>query len=139
MRRPAAYRRGMKSEQAKFGVRLREGLQAAKLQESAAELARLVPQYGGTPVTTAAAHRWIKGQSIPRPENIRALATLLRVPLEWLYGEEDPRGRKVRESKAGWAVGVVDQHAIDAFLSLDERRRKLVRELIAVLAEVVKR
>ncbi|HLU06942.1 MAG TPA: helix-turn-helix domain-containing protein, partial [Woeseiaceae bacterium] len=76
----------MKSEQAQFGERLREALRKAQMPESAAELARLVPQYGGTAVTTAAAHRWIRGQSIPRAENIRALATLLRVPLDWLYG-----------------------------------------------------
>jgi transcriptional regulator with XRE-family HTH domain len=128
----------MKSEQAKFGARLREGLQAAKLPESAAELARLVPQYGGTAVTTAAAHRWIRGQSIPRPENIRALATLLRVPLDWLYGEE-PGGRKIRESRTAWQASVVDRHAVDAFLSLDEGHRKLVRELIAALAGIAKR
>lgn len=128
----------MKSEQEKFGMRLREGLRSAKLPESAAELARLVPQYGGTAVTTAAAHRWIRGQSIPRPENIRALATLLRVRLDWLYGE-DSSGRKVREPRAGWEASAVDRHAIDAFLALDERHRKLVRELVAALAGTAKR
>lgn len=127
----------MKSEQEKFGIRLREGLRVAKLPESAAELARLVPQYGGTAVTTAAAHRWISGQSIPRPENIRALATLLRVPLDWLYGE-DSGGRKVREAKGAWEASVVDRHAIDAFLALDDRHRKLVRELVAALAAATK-
>jgi len=127
----------MKSEQAGFGARLREALQKAKLPESAAELARLVPQYGGTAVTTAAAHRWIKGQSIPRPENMRALATLLRVPLDWLYGE-DTGGRKVREPKGTWEASAVDQHAIEAFLSLDERHRKLVRELLTALAAAAK-
>ena len=123
----------MKSEQAQFGERLREALRKAQLPESAAELARLVPQYGGTAVTTAAAHRWIRGQSIPRAENIRALATLLRVPLDWLYGVGT--GRKVREPKAGWQASAIDSHAVDAFLALDERRRKLVRELISLLGE----
>jgi len=133
MRQAAAYRRPMKSEQAHFGERLREALRKAQLPESAAELARLVPQYGGTAVTTAAAHRWIRGQSIPRAENIRALATLLRVPLDWLYGVGS--GRKVREPKADWQASVIDSHAVDAFLALDERRRKVVRELIALLGE----
>lgn len=130
----------MKSEQARFGARLRDALQKAKLPESAAELARLVPQYGGTAVTTAAAHRWIKGQSIPRPENIRALANLLRVPLDWLYGEEESAGeRKVRERRETWQASAVDRHAVDAFLALDERHRRLVRELIAALAGTTKR
>jgi len=127
----------MKSEQAQFGERLREALRKAQMPESAAELARLVPQYGGTAVTTAAAHRWIRGQSIPRAENIRALATLLRVPLDWLYGVGS--GRKVKEPKAGWQASAIDSHAVDAFFALDERRRKLVRELIALLGEGGKR
>jgi len=129
----------MKSEQAQFGARLREALQKAKLPESAAELARLLPQYGGAAVTPAAAHRWIRGQSIPRPENMRALATLLRVSLEWLYGEGGD-GRKVREARTAWGeASVVDRHAVDAFLALDERHRKLVRELIAALTPTAKR
>ena len=136
MRQPAAQHRGMKNEQARFGARLREALRKAKLPESAAELARLVPQYGGTPVTTAAAHRWIKGQSMPRPENIRALATLLRVPLDWLYGEDEAAGdRRVRDKRETWQASAVDRHAVDAFLALDDRSRKLVRDLIAALAQ----
>src|SRR5690606_21379980 len=116
----------MKSEQAQFGERLREALRKAQMPESAAELARLVPQYGGTAVTTAAAHRWI-----------RALATLLRVPLDWLYGVGS--GRKVKEPKGQWQASAIDSHAVDAFFALDERRRKLVRELIALLGEGGKR
>ena len=49
--------------------------------------------------------------SIPRAENIRALATLLRVPLDWLYGVGSDR--KVREPKAGWQASAVDSHAVD--------------------------
>ena len=124
----------MTSEQEKFGLRLREALRAAKQTESAAELARLVPQHGGTAVTTAAAHRWLAGQSIPRAENMRALASLLRVRLDWLYGEED--GRKVQDPRAKWEASAMDQHAIDAFLALEERHRRLVRELVAALAAV---
>lgn len=127
---------GMTSEQEKFGLRLREALRAAKLPESAAELARLVPQHGGTAVTGAAAHRWLAGQSIPRAENMRALAALLRVRLDWLYGEEE--GRKIRDPRAKWEAGALDQHAIDAFLALDERHRRLVRELVSALAAIPK-
>ncbi|GHD69114.1 hypothetical protein GCM10007164_11800 [Luteimonas padinae] len=126
---------GMTSEQEKFGLRLREALRAAKLPESAAELARLVPQYGGIPVTAAAAHRWLAGRSIPRAENMRALATLLRVRLDWLYGEEEG-GRRVQDPRGKWDASAMDRHAIDAFLALDERHRKLVRELVAALAAV---
>ncbi|MET1023252.1 MAG: helix-turn-helix transcriptional regulator [Pseudoxanthomonas sp.] len=128
----------MKKEQVRFGARLREALQKAKLPESAAELARLLPQYGGKAVTTAAAHRWIKGKSIPRPENIRALAKLLRVPLNWLYGEEINEN-KVREPRATWEASAVDRHAMDAFLALDEQHRRLVRDLITALARPAKR
>lgn len=76
---------------------------------------------------------------MPRPENIRALASLLRVPLDWLYGEEGDAGeRRVREKREPWQASAVDRHAVDAFLALEERHRKLVRELIAALAETAK-
>lgn len=123
----------MTSEQKKFGLRLRKALREAKVPESAVELARLLPQYGGMAVTPAAAHRWLSGRSIPRAENMRALSTLLRVRLDWLYGEEAER-REVREPKAAWTASAQDRHAIDAFLALDERHRRLVRELVAALA-----
>lgn len=125
----------MRSEQEKFGLRLRQALRTAKLPESAAELARLVPQHGGSAVTTAAAHRWLAGQSMPRAENMRALATLLRVRLDWLYGETVVEGgRKVQDARGQWNASALDRHAIDAFLALDERHRRLVRELVSALA-----
>jgi transcriptional regulator with XRE-family HTH domain len=124
----------MKKEQEEFGARLRAALQTAKLPESATDLARLVPRHGGTAVTTAAAHRWIKGQSIPRARNLRALAALLRVPLSSLYGDTSSANR-VREPKEAWQASVIDRHAIEAFLFLEDRQRKLVRELIASLAK----
>ena len=130
----------MTSEQEKFGLRLREALRAAKLPESAAELARLVPQHGGSAVTTAAAHRWLAGQSMPRAENMRALANLLRVRLDWLYGEAEGEdsGRRVHDTRGAWQAGAMDRHAIDAFLALGERHRRLVRELISALSGAAK-
>src|SRR3546814_7380232 len=53
---------------------------------------------------------------------------------------EEGSGRKVREARGGWGeASAIDRHAADAFLALDERYRKLVRELIAALAGVTKR
>ena len=63
------------------------------------------------------------------------LDTLLRVRLDWLYGEEEG-GRRVQDPRGKWDASAMDRHAIDAFLALDERHRKLVRELVAALAAV---
>lgn len=124
----------MKKEQAAFGARLREALARARLPESPKELADLVASQGGEAVTPQAAHRWIRGQSIPRRRTLRALADLLGVSVEWLLGEEARPGKRVGEPVANFTMEPRDRIAFDAYLSLPPARRKLVRELIAAFA-----
>ena len=124
----------MKTEQAEFGERLREGLQAAGMAESPKALADLVAARGGEAVTLQAAHRWIRGQSIPRRRTLRALADLIGVTPEWLLGEEPTTTRRIGEAKAGHGIDPRDRVALDAYLALPAARRKLIRELIQALA-----
>lgn len=124
----------MKTEQAAFGERLREGLRAAGMAESPKALADLVAARGGEAVTLQAAHRWIRGQSIPRRRTLRALADLLGVTPEWLLGEEPPQTRRLGEARAGLGIDPRDRVAMDAYLALPAARRKLIRELIQVLS-----
>jgi len=49
------------------------------------------------------------------------------------YGT-DASGRKVREQAAEFRVSAIDQHAVDAFLMLPARKRKLVRDIIEQLS-----
>lgn len=119
----------MKSEQAAFAERLRAALAAAKITDKPVELVKLVARHGGGPVSQQAVSNWLNGKNMPRHQNLRALAKLLRMdPTRLQYGEED--GRKVRDKQGEWRVGALDQHAIDAFIALPEPQRKLVRALI---------
>lgn len=124
----------MKKEQAAFGARLREALGRVRLAESPKELADLVASQGGEAVTPQAAHSWIRGRSIPRRRTLRALADLLGVSVEWLLGEEATPKKRVGEPAAGFTMEARDRLAVDAYLALPPARRKLVRELIAVLS-----
>lgn len=124
----------MKTEQAAFGGRLREALRRVRMAESPKALADLVAARGGEAVTLQAAHRWIRGQSIPRRRTLRALADLLDVTPEWLLGEEPARGKRLGEARATLAIDPRDRMAMDAYLALPGPRRKLVRELIEALS-----
>lgn len=123
----------MKSEQAAFGDRLRMALAQAKITDKPTELVRLLARFGGGPVSPQAISGWLNGKSVPRQKNLRALARMLRMePYALQYGEDD--GRKVREKKTAWSIDLLDQLAIDTFVSLPPGQRKLVRALIDELA-----
>ena len=124
----------MKNEQAAFGARLREALGKARLAESPKELADLAASHGGEAVTPQAAHRWIRGISIPRRRTLRALAELLGVSVEWLLGEEAAPRKRAGEATAGFTMEPRDRLAVDAYLALPAARRRLVRELIEALS-----
>ncbi len=121
----------MKNEQAEFGARLRNALREAGLGEGSKELADLVSAHGGEALSPQAVHRWIRGQSIPRPENVRALAKALKIGPGQLYGDAKSSG--VGEERQTWTANARDQHAIDAYLALPVESRRVVRELIDLL------
>lgn len=127
----------MKSEQAEFGERLRKALREAGLG-GATELADLVSVHGGEAVTPQAAHNWIRGKAMPRRKNLLALARALRIDPERLYGDAPAPDRRLGEEGAVLAPSAHDRHAIDAYLALPAERRRLVRQLIAFLAEPAK-
>lgn len=125
----------MKTEQSAFAKRLIAALDAAGIEASPAELEKLVPQRGGEPVTAQAISGWLNGRHLPKQANMRALASIVGMqPHELQYGVRPHKG--VREANAAWPDHVCghDRLAFEDFLSLPEGQRKLVRELIAVLA-----
>lgn len=122
----------MKKEQAAFGERLHEALRRAQMSENAKELADLVVRHGGDAVTLQAAHRWLRGQSIPRRQNLRALTKVLDVSSEWLLGEDPDTSRQIRKS---YSLNPRDRMAMETFCSLPLERRKVVRALIEMLAQ----
>jgi transcriptional regulator with XRE-family HTH domain len=127
--------RAMKKEQEAFAARLRAGLKAAGVEASPKQLEMLLARYGGTPVTPQAISGWLNGRHLPKPDNIQALARMVNMPPHEL--QFGPRSRGVREARAAWPdhLSGIDRLTFEEFLLLPERRRKLVRELIAAFTE----
>ena len=124
----------MKTEQALFGERLRNALKAAGYAESPSEIANSLFRHGGVPTTPQAVSRWLHGKSIPRQRNLIALAHLVRIePTALQYGTQATS--RIRETRVEFRIPATDQHAIDAFIALPPKARKIVRELIETLRE----
>ncbi len=124
-------------EKKQFANRLRAAMIAAGYEPRPNVLeAHFNSRYWGRSVTYQAVRRWLIGMSIPEQEKLQVLADWLGVEAHVLrYGQPSGR-RRVGEPKAAWPTSthLVDRKAIDAFLTLAPERRRLVRELIAMLA-----
>lgn len=123
----------MDKEKADFARRLRAALQAAGIEASAAVLEkRFNSRYDGTPVTAQAISGWLSGRYLPKQDKLRVLAAIVGLdPYVLQYGGAPRLG----ESKPAWpSMTPPDRSAIDAFLALPAPQRKLVRELVALLA-----
>jgi len=125
----------MKTEQSAFAKRLAAALEAAGIEASSTVLEKLVPRYGGEAVTPQAVSGWLNGRHIPKQANLQALARITGVlPHELQFGTSAHKG--VREANLAWPDHVRghDRLAFEAFLTLSDAQRKVVRELIALLA-----
>lgn len=118
----------MSNEQIAFGARLRAALQHARVVESPSHLARLLARFGGEPVSPQAVSSWLRGRAMPRQANLKALAKMLSLdPQQLQFGEQ------VRGGRAGRVAPQLhpnDRLALETFLGLSARQRRLVRELI---------
>lgn len=123
----------MKSEQAAFAERLNRLLAVKKLEASASELVPLLAKHGKISVTPQTVSGWLNGTFMPRPANQRALAAVLNVDLNTLL--TDPESQQVREHSSRYgALSGKDELAVQEFATLPAAHRKLIRELISVLA-----
>ena len=123
----------MKDEKAEFAARLRAALKAADIEASASVLEkRFNSRYDGTPVTAQAISGWLSGRYLPKQDKIRVLAAIVGVdPHVLQYGGKS----RVGEGRPVWeALAAPDRAMVDAFLGLSPPQRKLVRELVAMLA-----
>jgi len=128
----------MDKEKAAFAARLRGALEAKGIGVSPAVLEpRFNARYGGAAVTPQAISGWLNGKSIPKLDKLHVLAGIVGMdPNELLFGGKPAVG----EGKPDWsqALGVPDRAMVDAYLSLPLPQRKLVRELVAMLAAGVR-
>lgn len=128
-RRAPAWRRMMSNEQFAFGARLRAALQHARVVESPSHLARLLARFGGEPVSPQAVSSWLRGRAMPRQANLKALAKMLALDPQQLQFGEQVHGA-ARPGRAALRLHPDDRLALEAFLGLSARQRRLVRELI---------
>lgn len=120
-----------------FAERLRAAMAAAGYEPRPSVLeAHFNSRYWGRSVTYQAVRRWLIGLSIPEQDKLQVLADWLGVePQALRYGRISGASR-VSEPRPVWGTAArpLDRDAIDTFLALPAERRKLVRELITVLA-----
>ena len=85
-------------------------------------------------MTSQAISGWLNGKSIPRQDKLRVLAALVGVDAHVLqYGGVRTR---IAESKGAWeGLAPSDRAMVDAYVTLAAPQRKLVRDLVAALAE----
>lgn len=123
----------MDKEKADFARRLRAALQEAGIEASAAVLEkRFNSRYEGTPVTAQAISGWLTGRYLPKQDKLRVLAGLVGMDPHVLQFGGKPR---VGEVRPAWEhLAPPDRAMLDAFVHLPLAQRKLVRELVAVLA-----
>src|SRR5690349_21722363 len=125
----------MKDEKAEFSARLRAALKDARIEASPAVLEkRFNSRYEGAPVTTQAISGWLNGKAIPRQDKLRVLAAMVGMDAHVLqYGGARTR---VGEAKGAWeGLSPAERAMVDAYITLAPPQRKLVRDLVAALAE----
>lgn len=137
-----------KAEKQQFAERLKAA--AGRRQKSLASPTALSNAFNlkwdGTPITAQAAQKWLNGSSIPTPEKMTLLATLLRVPLDWLrYGLPS---QQVQEQKAGRisveastistpkpeSLTYDELRLVARLRALSGQQRELIQTLVAELA-----
>lgn len=89
-------------------------------------------QFSGRPVGTYAVRKWLRGESIPTQEKIRALAQWLGVSANWLRFGAEP-------AAATAAVKPCEQDMVRNYLSLPSEYQELARRMILILLEKSRR
>jgi transcriptional regulator with XRE-family HTH domain len=122
-------------EKEAFSHRLAKALREARVEAGsptvfAREFNR---RYRGTPVSTHAVRKWLKGESIPTQDKVRLLATWLGVSAEWLrFGEGKHAIRQAAPpEEAGRASPDAELMGNIRLLSGDHQQ--VVREIVLAL------
>jgi hypothetical protein len=121
------------SERESFSLRLQQTLRNAHHSaDSPTELARdFNIRFSGRPITVHAARKWLVGEAIPTQDKMRALATWLAVPVEWLrFGGDELHAE---QCKAGEGFKSEDLKLVEDLQLLDDHDRQIVREFVRIL------
>lgn len=131
-------------ERKDFSDRLKLALRNAEYSsDSPTQLAReFNVRFSGNPVTVHAARKWLVGEAIPTQEKLRALASWLGVPAEWLRFGGDDMEMAGQATEAAAAAGSAERFAtediklISDLQRLDEHYRVIAREIIRMLVRI---
>lgn len=119
------------ADKALFAERLRQAMISAGLKPDAKVLETGFNQhFYGKPITPAGVRRWLRGETIPHPRKIAALAKWLQVPVENLYGAGGRHTAEEPRPKFGPEIGYQERELFEAFLRLSAPNRRVVREII---------
>jgi transcriptional regulator with XRE-family HTH domain len=86
-----------------------------------------------------AARKWLVGEAIPTQEKLRALASWLDVPADWLrFGGDQPAGTGNAKggASASERFASEDIKLISDLQRLDEHYRAIAREIIRLLVRI---
>lgn len=120
-------------EKEAFSRRLRQALAGAGCDDrSPTRLAReFNRRHKRGDVSVNAAHRWLRGDSIPTQEKLKTLAAWLGVTPEWLrFGESEA---PVNHADKETALSEGDLDLVRAFRRLNAGHRQAVREMMLAL------
>lgn len=121
-------------EKEAFSRRLRQALAGAGFDDrSPTQLARdFNRKFKGGDISVNSAHKWLRGESMPTQDKLRALATWLGVTPEWLrFGEvEAPQSAYATREPA---TTESDLELVRAFRRLNAGHRQAVREMMLAL------
>lgn len=121
------------NEREGFKLRLQQALRNAEHStESPTELARdFNARFDGPPVTVHAARKWLVGEAIPTQDKMRALASWLAVPVEWLRFGGEERAAETRKPVGSFKPEDMKLAADMRLLSNIDQQ--IVREIIRML------
>ena len=125
-------------ERALFSERLQLALRNADHSPSSpTQLAReFNAHFAGNPITVHAARKWLQGESIPTQDKLRALASWLEVPTEWLRFGGGAEQRAKGYSGSGSAT---DGKVMRCLEQLDEPQKIVALELVRSLVRLSKK
>jgi transcriptional regulator with XRE-family HTH domain len=124
-------------ERLDFSNRLQQALRNAEYSPSSpTQLAReFNERFSGHPVTVHAARKWLQGESIPTQEKLRALASWLNVPADWLrFGNAIEPRAKGQAAK----TSPTDSKIIATLEQLDDHHKSIALEFLRALARLAK-
>jgi hypothetical protein len=120
-----------------FAQRLRQALQDAGVSPSPTVVAHEFNlRYWGKSITVHAARNWLLGQSMPKQDKLRVLATWLQVSPEVLLlggGSDGKKRGEVEESLSNLLhnLNMADEEMMRNYLNLSRENRVNVRSVVA--------